>query len=384
MNDKVTKELTKESMKKAKPLVPPSMVLIISLIVMILVIVFNLKKENIQELPAVIKTDKILITSRASGTVKEQYIFTNDRVDSGTKILKLDNPELLHRINELKIEEQKFDHLLNSSVSGNVFKLEQMRLKEKTALHEKNLIKMKLELNNIIGKLNLYSSLFHLAEKEFKINEDLYKKSSISSREFENASNIFYEVSNNYLQLKNDSTVTVQEIGLTETGLEILHEQKSFLLENPELYAPDYYLKIENVRSELNRLEREAENLNVVSAIWGTVINTYFQLGENIAIGQTVAEVSNLRNTRIIAYGNTFSRKNVIVGMKVSIKSDLEEEFFGSVYSISPVMKKIKSLASQNETTNTFTEIVIHFDNLEEAKTHFTPGERLFVNVILE
>ena len=376
--------LKEEGKKKAKPLVSPKIVFIISMTVMILIIIFNIKKENVQELPAVIKTDKTHITSRASGTVKEQFIFANDRVDSGTKLLLLENPELHYRIAELKREEDKFNHLLNSSVSGNVFKLEQMRLKEKTALHEKNLIKMKLELNNITGKLTLYSSLFKLAEKEFKVSEELYSDSSISSREFENASNVFYEISNNFLQLKNDSTVTVQEIELTETGLEILKEQKSFLLENPELYAPDYYLKIENVRSELNRLEREAENLQVISTVWGTVINTFFQLGETISAGQSVAEVSNLRNTKIIAYGNSFSRKNINVGMRVSFVSDIGDEYFGSVFSISPIMKKIKSLASANETANTFTEIVIHFDNLEEAKTHFTPGERLFVKIHLE
>ena len=369
---------------KDKKIFNPKHVLILSVFVFISTIFFSNIKGNSHKLPAIIKTDDIHIISEASGVVKEYYSFINDKTLIGQKILKIENPELLKQIEDLSKEKDKYEELLYSASKGDFLKLETMDIDDQIMKLGKKLNMHILQKKNIINQLQVYTEKFMLAKNEYEAYKNLYENGMISSGELDEKSTNFLEISNSYNQLQSDSTFTIEEISVTRNSMNLLNEQKNIIIKNISVVAPGYYLKIEDIKFKLNQLEREAEHLEVKSPAEGIITNVFFDLGENITKGETIAKISMLKNIWVIAYGNSFSQKNVRQGMKVIVYSDSGEKVTGKVKSISPIMKKIKSLASASETANTYTEIEIIFDDMELAKEQFTPGERLFVNIIIK
>ena len=369
---------------KDKKTFNPKFVLILSVFVLISTLFFSRIKGNSHKLPAVIKTDEIHMISEASGVVKEYYSFINDKVLIGQKILKIENPELLKQIEDLRKEKDKYEELLNSASKGDFLKLETMDIDDQIMELGKKLNMYILQKKNILDQLQIYTGKFILAKNEYEAYKNLYENGMISSGELDEKSTNFLEISNSYNQLKSDSTLTMEEISVTRNSISILNKQKDIVINNLSVVAPGYYLKIEEIKFKLNQLEREAEHLEVKSPAEGIITDVSFDLGENITKGETIAKISMLKNIWVIAYGNSFSQKNVKPGMEVIIYSNLGEKIKGKVKSISPIMKKIKSLTSAVETGNTYTEIEIIFDDMELAKEQFTPGERLFVNIIIK
>jgi len=307
----------------------------------------------------------------------------NKQVNIGDSLLILENKELQKQIEDLQREKEKYEILLRSTTMGNLLELEKMKLKKEILQQEQNLQQLKLEQQNTSTQLSIFTGQFQIAKKEYDIYNNLLVENSISISEFEEVSTKFMEISSKYNSLKSDSLIISKEIENTNTFLTNLDEQSNILLNDASVLSPQYSLKLEEINSKMNKFLREMNNMTIVSPVNGTITDLMVEIGESVNSGETVMETSNLKDIWVVAYGNSVSQKQIHPMMKVLLNSNLKKTLYGKVISISPVMKKIKSLSAMGETENTYIEIEIQFNDINMAKQYFTPGERLFVNILL-
>jgi HlyD family secretion protein len=147
------------------------------------------------------------------------------------------------------------------------------------------------------------------------------------------------------------------------------------------MLASKHIIDLNEVEADLNDLQEEIKNLNIYSPIDGIITDLNYRAGEKIDIGDVVAEIADLSNIWITAYGSSSSRQKVKIGQKVRVFCDCKEKLWGEVVTVSPVMEKVKALSTSYETVNTYTKIEIKLINISEALKYITPGERIFVRI---
>ena len=158
-------------------------------------------------------------------------------------------------------------------------------------------------------------------------------------------------------------------------------QQKALYKENVSLIAEKYIIELAKINSEIIELEDEIASLNIYSPSDGYITKLNFSPGENVSKGDQIAEISDVGNMWIVAFGNSFSRQKVTKGMRVKVYCTNEKKISGKIESISPIMDRISSLSTKFETVNSYTKIEISLDNNEDAANNLSPGERLFIRV---
>jgi multidrug resistance efflux pump len=152
---------------------------------------------------------------------------------------------------------------------------------------------------------------------------------------------------------------------------------------NSTVLAAKSLIDLDKINAEILEVEDEINHLTIISPSMGIITDINYQSGETVKDGDVIAEIADISNVWITAYGNSYSRKNIKTGNYVQIYTNDNLKIDGSVKSVSPVMEKVKSLSTSFETANTYLKIEIDFDDPETALENLTPGERLFVRVFL-
>ncbi|MBC8384136.1 MAG: HlyD family efflux transporter periplasmic adaptor subunit, partial [Candidatus Cloacimonetes bacterium] len=178
----------------------------------------------------------------------------------------------------------------------------------------------------------------------------------------------------------NDFQLVFKEIETLKSEINNLRNEKGILTENISLTVSKNLIDLEKINSEISEMEIEIKNLKIFSSVSGIISDLEYNPGEMVKKGAAVIKVSTLENPVLVAYGNAFSMKNIKVGMKAKVISD-KRKIYGKVISVSPIMKKIKSLTTSFETANTYAEILIEFDDPELALKYISIGQRLVVKI---
>jgi len=291
----------------------------------------------------------------------------------------VNNSRLMLKLETLRIERDKYVELITSASSGDYLKTEMYDLEQDIQKNRKDLEEAKLELNKIRDKHAYTNERYTLGKKKYDATQKLHDKAILSNSDFEKEVRNFRDVQNEYSELKADSLIAIETIKSSQSIINLLQARKGIMSSNVDILAAEYLIDLNDVDAKIKDLEEDIKSLQVYSPIAGIVTDINYLPGENISKGDIIAEIADLSNIWVIAYGSSFSRHKVKVGQKVKIYSGSGDKILGKVVTVSPVMEKVKSLSSSFETDNTYSKIEIKFDNLAEAMRHITPGERLFV-----
>ena len=350
-------------------------------LIVIIVIVSYLINSKSQKLPAVVRSERFIVSSLTSGIVKKIPVNLNQQVSQGQILIELENELLSAKIENLKNEKIQLEKLIISASGGDHLILELEKIEEDLAENSDDLKRLELKKEDLSNQSSIYKDIYYAAKIEYEAYKELYNEDALSVSEFDERSSKFLEIANEYRELENDILLTSSEIETKNKYIQSLKNKKSMFTENVSLIAENHLINLQELRSKLNELEKEAEELNVAAPISGIISEINCGLGESIGKGKNLLEISFEENIWIIAYGNSFSRQKIQRGMKTMIFCTNGEKIQGKVETVSPVMKKVKALTPTFETANTYTEIKILPDDPDEARNNITSGERLFVRI---
>jgi multidrug resistance efflux pump len=352
----------------------------IAMMIVIIVVSFFIER-NSQKLPGVVRTHKVVISAKASGTVVDYDVNSMQRVEKGDVIVRMENPKLPIKLKTREAEKSKLEEIISSADNGDLLDLELFKPEEDILKNETKLKEAEIQQTQTIEQLSIYSEKYSSAKRQFEAQQTLLKQNKISLAEFQKETDDFLSVSSKYNKLQKDSLKTTEEIANTKSILELIKHKKSLLRQNVSLLASKHLIDLHEVESKIADLKQDIESLVIKSPIGGIVTGMFYLPGENVDDGDVVAEISDTDKMWIIAYGNSFSSHQMQIQHKVAVYCGNGKKVFGKVVTVSPVMEKVKSLSSSFETTNTYSKIEIQFDNMEEAHQNLTPGERIFVRI---
>jgi multidrug resistance efflux pump len=365
-----------------KDRITPKHIVFGSFIIIAIIIAFSFYIETrSQKLPALVKAEKLTISSVTSGIAVNYKVVLNEPVQQGQLLFEMENPQLLKKLNNLKNEKSKYEEIINSATRGDHLKIKLIDIENDLLKSENKKVELSLEKEKISNQLDIYSKKFNSAKANYEVYKDLFDQKKISSSEFDERTSDYMKISNSYQNLQNDLRLVNKEIKSNKSEIELYKQQKALYRENVSLIAEKYIVELAKINSEISELEDEKKSLNIYSPAAGNITKLNFSKGENVKKGDQVAELSNVGKMWIIAFGNSFSRQKIKKGMKVKAYCTNEKKVYGKIESISPIMDRVSSLSTKFETVNSYTKIEILLDNNEDATNNLTPGERLFVRI---
>lgn len=365
-------------MKKKKILY----ILVLSILVLaITVIASYIIESKSQKLPAMVVSDKVFVSSEVDGILNQYLVTSMQEVTKNTLIAEVDNSKLSFKLETLKNEKKKYEELIQSAKSGDYLKTELYKLDEDIQDNTIDMEEAKQEINKVLEKLQFMNELYTSSKKKYDANVKLYDKGILSASDFNKAADDYWDVQKEYFELKADSLVAAETIKSSRNIIRLLQARKDILSNNVDILASKNLIDLNEVEADINDLQEEIKSLKVFSPINGIVTDLNYRPGEKIDKGDVIAEIADLSNVWIIAYGTSSIRQKVEVGQKARIYCGTNKKIWGKVATVSPVMEKVKSLSSTFETINTYIRMEIKFDNMDEALKYVTPGERLFVRI---
>ncbi len=361
------------------------LIFIASIVVMILTVALSYHIEiRSQKLPAVVRSEKVFISTEVSGTVQQYFVSSMQEVNHGDKIVQLENSRLPVKLQLLKQEKGKYQALISSSQSGDLLKLELFKLEDNILKNTNNLQKIELELQSISDKLVLSRSKFLRSQKQYNAQKKLFNKTLITAEEFNTETNEYLGKLAKFNELKNDSLLAYSKTETTQSIISMQQAEKSIFKSNSSILASKYLIDLDEVNAKINSLEQDIANLTIISPIKGILTDIRNRPGEKVKNGDVIVEISDMDKVWVMAYGNSYSSQKIEIGSAAKIYCGNGKVIKGKVATVSPIMEKVKSLSSSFETANTYTKIEIIFDDQQFALKNLTPGERLFVRVNLK
>jgi multidrug resistance efflux pump len=365
-------------MKKKKVLI----ILVTSLVIMIAtVIVSYLIDSRSQKLPAVVISDKVVLSASVDGTLKGFFVKSMQRVDKQTLIAEIENNKLSLILDNLKNEKRKYDELIASAKSGAYLKSELYQLDGDIEDNTIKLEEARLEISKAREELRILEDRYASSKSKYDANKRLFDKGILSNADFEKASGDFWEVHQAYQGMKVDSLTAYESIRARQSIISLLKARKDILSSGSGVLGSGLLIDVNKVEADINDMQEQVDHLKIYSPIAGFVTDINYRPGEKISKGDVIAEVSDPANMWLIAYGNSFSSHQLIPGQKVRIMCYKSKKVWGTITAVSPVLEKVKSLSSSYETANTYAKIEIKFNDITEALKYVTPGERLFVRI---
>ena len=362
--------------------ITPKHIVFGSFIIIAIIVAFSFYAETrSQKLPALVKTEKLTISSVTSGIAVNFKVVLNEPVQQGQLLFEMENPQLLKKLNNLKNEKSKYEEIINSATRGDHLSIKLIDIENDLLKSENKKVELSLGKEIISNQLDIFSKKFNSAKANYEVYKDLFEQKKISSSEFDERTSEYMKISNSYQNLQNDLQLVNKEIKSNKSEIELYKRQKTLYKENVSLIADDYIMELAKINSEINELEYEVNSLNVYSPAAGYITKLNFSPGENVKKEDKIVELSNVSKMWIIAFGNSFSRQKIKKGMKVKVYCTNEKKVYGKIESVSPVMDRVSSLSTQFETVSSYTKIEILLDNNEDATNNLTPGERLFVRI---
>ncbi len=357
-------------------------ILVLSIIALVIIVAISYVIESkSQKLPALVVSDKVFVSSEVDGILNKYLVTSMQKVSKNDLIAEIDNSKLPFKLETLKNEKQKYEDLIHSAKSGDYLKTELYKLDEDIQDNQIDLEEAKLEIKKVLEKYKFMEERYASSKKKYDANVKLYDKGILNTSDFNKAAEDFWDVHKEYYELKGDSLVASETIKSSRNIIRLLQARKDILANNVDILASKNLIDLNEIEADINDLHEEIKSLQVYSPINGIVTDINYRPGEKIDKGDVIAEIADLSNVWIIAYGSSSTRQKVKVGQMVRIYCDCSKKIIGQVVTVSPVMEKVKSLSSTFETANTYIKMEIKFDNMQEALKHVTPGERLFVRI---
>jgi multidrug resistance efflux pump len=357
-------------------------ILIISVILILVIILSSYMIEsNSVKLPAVVFSDKVALSADVEAVLKSYQVTLMQEVAQGDLTAELESPRLSMMLENLKNEKRKYEELIRSAESGDVLKTEIYELDKDVQENRMELEEARSDIVKLTEKLRFMEERYQISKKKYDASKRMYDAGILNNSDFEKAGREFWSVHDEYYDLKGDSLVASEIIKSSGHIIDLLQARKKIFSGNANMLASRHLIDINKVEADISDLQASVNKLRIFSPISGIVTDINFSAGERVSKGDVVAEVADLKNVWITAYGSSSNRHKVQVGQKVVVYAGNNKKVPGFVTAVSPVMERVRSLSSSFETVSTFTKIEVRFDDNQEALKYITPGERLFVRI---
>ncbi|MDD2331018.1 MAG: HlyD family efflux transporter periplasmic adaptor subunit [Candidatus Cloacimonetes bacterium] len=357
-------------------------VLILSVIVMaISVAVSYFIEAHTVVLPAVIHTDKVVLSSEVDGLLKRYYVSSMQSVKAGDLIAEIDNNKLPGILENLKKEKSKYEELITSAKTGDLLTNQLHELDADLLEYRINMEESKSDLHRINAQLKDLEGRHSTVLKRFEASKRMYDSGLMNNSDFEKASKEYWDYKEKYSELQADSLIAREVISSSQNLINLINSRKQILTKSTDVLASKHVVDINKVEAEISELQAEVQRLQIFAPISGIVTDINYNTGERVDKGDVVAELADLSNVWVVAYGSSENRHRITIGNKVLIQTGSRKKIWGEVSAISPIMEKIQSLSSTFETVNTYNKIEIQLEDQQEALKYITPGERLFVRI---
>ncbi len=340
--------------------------------------------SNSQKLPAVVRSNKVFVSTEVSGTIANYFVASMQEVKKGQAIAKLENPRLTEKLKALRSEYDNYNKLVKSAEDGDILKLELFKIEKDILETFEDIQKAEYKLNKLYQELDIQTLDNQSAIKKYNSIKKLYEEGKISQTEYDLKAKEYLSIINKYANWQAESSMITKELEASKTVLKMQKAQRDIINSNTAILASKNLIELDKIRVDIADLEHDIENLTILSPLDGVVTGLRNRPGERVKNGDVIAEISDISDVWLTAYGSSYSNRELKEGNKVTIYSNNKEKIAGVVFSISPVMEKVKSLSATSETVNTYTKIKIGFIDHNEAMKHLTPGERLFVRISLD
>jgi multidrug resistance efflux pump len=350
-------------------------------VIIITIIVSYVLESRSQKLPAVISSDKVLVSSEVNGILLKYDVSSMQQVSPNDLLAEVVNTNLDFKLQTLKNEKRKYEELISSARSGDYLKKELFELDEDIQKNTTTLENARLNIEKLSQKLALMEALYDSAKKKYDASKRLYDSGILNNSDFEKAARDFWNIHDDYYELKGDSLVASETVKTSSNIINLLKARQNILSSNVDILASDYLIDLNKIEADIKDAEEEIKNLKIYSPITGVVTDINYLPGEKIDKGDVIAEIADLSHVWLTAFGSSVSRRKVQIGQKVCVYGSSNKKVWGRVVTVSPVMEKVKALSSTFETVNTYAKIEVKFDNMVEALKYITPGERLFVRI---
>jgi multidrug resistance efflux pump len=357
-------------------------IIVVSLLVMAIAVIISLVLEmRWQKLPAVVKADKVIVSSRVEGVVQSYETLPMHAIQKGAPLAKMVNQRLASKLQALEHERSTYIALIEHARQGGDQQLELLKCaqEKQKALESKS--EAEGELQTVLVRLAATRERYNDAHTTCQAHKELYNNGVLSLGDYEKASKQYWDIHELYHTLRGDSVIYEAAVKHAVELIQILTTKERLLRQSKDDQLAKYQLKRDELDHTIEDVELQIANLTLVSPINGIVTDLSKRPGEEAERGDVIAEISDLDNIWITAYGNSFSTKKIQPGNKVKIYGNNGEHLSGVVRTISPVMEKVKALSSTFETVNAYSRIVIDFVDPANAMKVITPGERLFVRI---
>ena len=360
------------------------MILWFTALVMIFTIIISfIIDSKSQKLPAVVKCNKVFISTEVSGTVVEYLISPMQEVNMGDTIAVLENPRFIQKLQTLQKEYENYSKLVDSATNGDYLEIELYKIDEDLVKYTTELNKSEYKLQKISNSLNVISAERDNMQKKYESIKSLYDQNLISLEEYEDKSDDLLDVITKYNTTRSESLFVFKEIKAYQNLVKMQNSQKKILENNSLILTSKNQAELDKIKAEIDEVTLNISNLVIVSPLDGVVTDLRNRPGEKVKNGDVIAEISDVNNIWLTAYGNSLISKKLKINNKVVIFASNREKIVGKIISISPVMEKVKSLSASYETVNTYSKIDVAFENTQQALANLSPGERLFVRINL-
>jgi multidrug resistance efflux pump len=199
-----------------------------SFIIIAIIIAFSFYVETrSQKLPALVKAEKLTISSVTSGIAVNYKVVLNEPVQQGQLLFEMENPQLLKKLNNLKNEKSKYEEIINSATRGDHLKIKLIDIENDLLKSENKKVELSLEKEKISNQLDIYSKKFNSAKANYEVYKDLFDQKKISSSEFDERTSDYMKISNSYQNLQNDLRLVNKEIKSNKSEIELYKQQKA-------------------------------------------------------------------------------------------------------------------------------------------------------------
>ncbi|NCU26814.1 hypothetical protein EOM86_08865, partial [Candidatus Nomurabacteria bacterium] len=261
-------------------------VLILSIVIITITVIISFFIEaHSQRLPAVIFSDKVIISSRVEGVIKSYSVSSMQEVAQNDPIAIVANSRLLLKLETLRKERDKYLELINSAKTGDYLKTEVYDLDRDIQKNRKDVEAAKVDLENIREKHDYLNERFALGSKKYNAARKMYDKALLSQSDFEKEVKNFRDVQNEQSELKADSLVAIETIKSSQNIINLLQARKSIISNNVDILAAEYVIDLNEVDAKIKDLEEDLKSLQVYSPIAGIVTDINYLPGENVNKG---------------------------------------------------------------------------------------------------
>lgn len=357
-------------------------ILVISLFVMLVALIFSLILEmRSQKLPAVIKADKVIVSSRVEGVVQSYEILPMHAIQKGAPLAYMVNQRLTSKLQALEQERSTYLALIEHAQQGGDQQLDILKCAQEKQKALEDQSEAVGEFQTVLVRLAATRERYNDAHTTYQAHKELYNNGVLSLGDYEKASKQYWDIHELYHTLRGDSVIYEAAVKHAVELIQILTTKERLLRQSKDDQLAKYQLKRDELDHTIEDVELQIANLTIKAPVNGIVTDISKRPGEEAERGDVIAEISDLDNIWITAYGNSFSTKKIQPGNRVIIYGNDGEHLSGVVRTISPVMEKVKALSTSFETVNTYSRIVIDFVDPANAMKVITPGERLFVRI---